>query len=200
MEKVNSKSVCDLLVVLEKILARFGIPETIICDNNPFNSWEFKKFAKEWDIEPSFISPYHSQSNGMVEKAVGIIKNLFKKAYEENKKTSIALLEYRNSPITGLGLSPAQLLFNRRLRTKLPVSRNLLKPKIVKNAVPRLRERQIKQKYYFDRSTKELSPLKPGEKMFVQNIKNKTLDPAFIISKGKNPRSYKIKISTINLL
>ena len=46
------------------IIARFGVPETVVCDNSPFNCGEFRKFLKEWDITLSFISPCHSQSNG----------------------------------------------------------------------------------------------------------------------------------------
>ena len=137
MGKVNSKAVSDIIVVLENVIARFGVPETIVCDNSPFNSLQFNDFAKHWDIQPIFTSPYHAQSNGMVEKAVGIVKTLFKKANEENKKPVVALLEYRNSPVTGLGLSPAQLLFNRRLRTKLPICKKLLNAKIPKGVVPK---------------------------------------------------------------
>ncbi|GBN13638.1 hypothetical protein AVEN_173310-1, partial [Araneus ventricosus] len=58
----------------------------------------------------------------MVEKAVGIDKELFKKAHDDNKGPTVALLEYRNIIILGIGLSSAQLMFNRRMRTKLLVS------------------------------------------------------------------------------
>lgn len=83
-------------------------------------------------------------------------------------------MEYRNSAITGLNVSSAQLVFNRRLRTKLPISKNLLKTKIVKNLVSNLKQRQNRQKYYFDKIVKKLKPLNLGEKVFVQDKKNKT--------------------------
>ena len=56
------------------------------------------------------------------------MKNLLKKADESNSDPNIALLEFRNSPIDGLNLSPAQMLMNRILRSKLP-NRTWLEPK-----------------------------------------------------------------------
>ncbi|GBN11929.1 hypothetical protein AVEN_98218-1 [Araneus ventricosus] len=92
----------------------------------------------------------------MAKKAVGIAKALFKKAHEDNKGPTVALLEYRNTPISGIGLSPAQLMFNRRMRTKLPVSGKLLDAEIFKDVIPKLKERQTKKKFYFGRTTKAL--------------------------------------------
>lgn len=61
----------------------------------------------------------------MVEKSVGIFKKMFKKIKYEEDKLWYSLLEYRNSPIEGINLSPAQLLLNRRLRTNIPVKLEL---------------------------------------------------------------------------
>ena len=43
-----------------------------------------------------------------------------------------ALLSYRNSPLDGVNLSPAQILMGRRLRTFIPVTEGLLKPRTAK--------------------------------------------------------------------
>ncbi|GBL99714.1 hypothetical protein AVEN_249752-1 [Araneus ventricosus] len=193
ISKIDNKSSEEIICKLEVVFARFGIPETIICDNVPFNSYQFRNFGKEWDIEIVFISPHHSQSNGMVEKAVGISKAVFKKAFEDNRRPAIGLLEYRNTPISGLGLSPAQLMFNRRLRTKLPISNKLLNPELFKDVNIKLLRRQQTQKHYYDRSSKILTKLKPGDKIVVQNVKTKIWEPAVVLSKTKTPRSYKIK-------
>ena len=58
----------------------------------------------------------------MAERAVGVVKNILRKVRDVN----VVLMEYRNTPISGLNLSPANLLFNRRLRTKLPISNKWL--------------------------------------------------------------------------
>ncbi|GBM57642.1 hypothetical protein AVEN_225020-1 [Araneus ventricosus] len=129
----------------------------------------------------------------MVEKAVGISKAVFKKALEDNRRPAIGLLEYRNTPISGLGLSPAQLMFNKRLRTKLPISNKLLNPELFKDVNIKLLRPQQTQKHYYDRSSKILTELKPGDKIVVQNVKTKIWEPAVVLSKTKTPRSYKMK-------
>lgn len=128
--KVNFKNAGIVIKELKKLFSRYGIPNEIISDNVPFNSLEFKTFCLDNDIKCSFISPKHSQSNGMVEKSVGIFKKMFKKINYDENKLWYSLLEYRNSPLEGVKLSPAQLLLNRRLKTNIPVSADLLEAEI----------------------------------------------------------------------
>lgn len=40
----------EIILKLEVIFSRIGIPETIICNNMPFNSYKFQ-FGKEWITE-----------------------------------------------------------------------------------------------------------------------------------------------------
>ncbi len=56
----------------------------------------------------------------------------------------IAMLEYRNTPISGLRYAPAQLAMSRLLRSKLPTSRSVLQPRVV-NAKLDLQERQFER-------------------------------------------------------
>ena len=89
-------------------------------------SQEFKQFAFEWEFTHKTSSPRSPRSNGQAERCIQTVKNLLKKADESNGDPNIALLEYRNSPLDGVGLSPAQLLMNRTLRSKLPTSKTWL--------------------------------------------------------------------------
>ncbi|GFO32906.1 transposon ty3-i Gag-Pol polyprotein [Plakobranchus ocellatus] len=82
----------------------------------PFNSYEMKQFAKEWNFTITTCSPTYAQSNGQSERYIQTVKNLIRKAVEENNDPNLALLSYRNIPIYGLEKSPAQLLFGRRLQ------------------------------------------------------------------------------------
>ena len=66
-------------------------------------------------------SPYYLQSNGLPEKFVGIIKNLFHKAKEEGQSPYTALMVYRNTPLTGTLQSPMQILQGRQAHTDLPL-------------------------------------------------------------------------------
>ena len=61
--------------------ARYGIPDRLYTDNGPqFDCAEFTRFAYEWKFEHHTSSPYHSQSNGLIEAAVKTAKSLQKKA------------------------------------------------------------------------------------------------------------------------
>ena len=124
-----NKTAPTVIIHLKSIFARHGIPEQLISDNMPFNSTEFKKFAKDWGFQTITSSPRYPQSNGMSEKAVQTVKRILKKA----KDLYIALLECRNTPVTGMTYSPSQLLMNRTTRTKLPTAREELHPKLPVN-------------------------------------------------------------------
>ena len=58
------------------------------------------------------------------------MKRLLKKADESKQDAFLALLEFRNSPISGMEVSPAELLMSRKLRTRLPTTtfKSLLEP------------------------------------------------------------------------
>lgn len=57
---------------------------------------------------------------------------MLKKSQCTNSDVELYLLNYRNSPITGIGYSPAELLQSRELRIRLEwVQEDTLKPKIV---------------------------------------------------------------------
>lgn len=93
------------------------------------------------------------QSNGFLERNVQTVKSL-KKAKQDKRDPYLAMLEYRNTPVENLG-TPTQLLMGRRTRGLLPTPPSLLKlvEKSIKN---QLRERQNKQKFYYDRQAKPL--------------------------------------------
>ena len=78
----------------------------------PFGSKQFTQFAGSWRFEVKTSSPHHAPSNGQSERSVGTIKQLMRKAAEEGRDVHLALLEYRNTPISGLECSPAQLLMS----------------------------------------------------------------------------------------
>ena len=84
--------------------------------------------ASEWEIEVVTSSPRYLKSNGLVDRNVQTIKQLLKKADESEQDAFLALLEFRNFPISGMEESPAELLMSRKLRTRLPPPKYLLKP------------------------------------------------------------------------
>jgi len=94
--------------------------ETLMADNNPFNNFTMRKFAETWGFQIITSSPRYPKSNGQAERFVQAIKQFMRKTVESYQDVAIALLQYRNAPISGCKYSPAQPLFNRSLRTKIP--------------------------------------------------------------------------------
>lgn len=114
---------------LKENIARYGIMDMLISDNGlQYTSAEFKSFVASYGIEHITSSPLYSQSNGLAEKAVQTVKNLFKKCSESGDDVYLSLLDLRNTPRDEQIGSPMQRLMGRRAKTQLPMSDNLRKP------------------------------------------------------------------------
>lgn len=152
---------------MKKIFARHGIPEVVMSDNGPeFSSGHFRQFAKDWKFQHVTSSPGYAQSNGQTERAIQSAKNMMKKTTLDGTDFNLALLEYANTPICADLGSPAELLYNRKLRSIVPCAPKLLLPRIHKDTIDILKRRQFYQKIYYDRGAKNLSQLVSG-----QNVK-----------------------------
>ena len=124
----------------------------------------------------------------MSERAIQTIRNPLRKACENGNDPYIALIEYRNTTVSGLKESPAQLLMSRMLKSKLPTSASLVKPKVVENVQEKLKGRRDKQKMYYDRNAKPLPQIKERETVRIR--KGKTWEPAIVTAKNTAPRSF----------
>ncbi|GFV56545.1 transposon Tf2-6 polyprotein [Trichonephila clavipes] len=131
-----------------------------------------------------------------LKKAVGISKSIMKKAREDSRDYLVLLMEYRNTPISGLDLSPAQKMFNRRLKTKLPISNKLLNAELFNNIREKLIKKQNVQKIHYDKTAHPLPELEPEDNVRILNFKNKTWEPAKIALKHKlHPSHILLKIN-----
>ena len=90
-------------------------------------------------------------------------KSLLKKARADKREPLLAILEWRNTPSEGLNASPAQLLYGRRARTQLPVAKKLLVPHVITGVPEKIKVKKQKQKFYYDRHTRELPKLCDGD-------------------------------------
>ena len=188
---LKNKGSPQIIIALKSVFARHGVPSEIVADNVPFNSQECRDFAKEWNFCFNFSSPTYSQSNGQAERFVQTIKRILLKAFEENKDPYVGLMEYRATPFTGLNFSPAQLLFSRKIRTKLPICNENLYPKICDNAHNQLLTKQVKSKKYYDKNAKNLPVLKEGDTVRFKH--NKQWVPGIVKTKLDYPRSYLVQ-------
>ena len=69
---------------MQAIFAKYRRPNILVTDNGPcYTSKEFQMLMKSMSVNHITSSPHYLQSNGLAEKFVGIIKNLFHKSKEE---------------------------------------------------------------------------------------------------------------------
>lgn len=122
MTKIDS---VETIKRLKVIFARFGIPEKLQADNGrQFTSSEFMSFCETNNIELVHTTPYWPQMNGEVERQNrSLLKRL--SIWQEEKRDwkeelNNYLIMYRSTPHSVTFQPPAELLFNRNIRDKLP--------------------------------------------------------------------------------
>lgn len=188
---LSSTSSANTITALKSIFARHGIPSEAVSDNaSNFTSGTFKKFVNDWNFVHTTSSPRFPQSNGQAERCVQTVKTLLKKAEKSDGDVYISLLEYRACPIDGIGLSPSQLLMQRQLRTKLPITAQLLKPNTTADShKTQLVARQTLQKFHHDKQSHELPKLKSGQIVRMKDTASNLWVPA-VVNGEHSERSY----------
>ena len=179
---------------LHSTFSRFGIPQTIVSDNGScFTSTEFENFLKLNGISHITTAPYHPQSNGLAERMAQTFKSGMKKLTEGTIEVKLArfLFNYRVTPHSTTGVSPAELMFGRRLRTRFDILQPDLATKV-------LRE-QGKQKEGFDVHTRDRK-FKQGDYVYVRNFHDGTRKwlPGRIVKQVGNV-SFTIKLEDSNV-
>ena len=166
IEAVCTASTSSLSVIeeLRTSFAKFGIPESIVTDNGTcFVSAEFKAFLEANGIKHTTSAPYSPASNGLAERAVQTVKQGLKKVKAGSFNTRLAkvLFTYRLTPQATTGISPAELLLGRPLRTRL----DLLRP----NTAERVERKQQTQKSTHDVRSRHRE-FREGQPVFVKNF------------------------------
>ena len=115
-----------LVSICRALFALFGAPTEIATDGGPtFTAQAFQEFLREWDTAHRLSSAYYPQSNGRAELAVKAARRIIadcttRSGSLDNNAASRALLQYRNTPLSGVNKSPSQILFGRLLRDHVP--------------------------------------------------------------------------------
>lgn len=122
MKSTNSTKVIE---ALDNFFTTHGLPKSVRTDNGPqFVSAEFENFLKTNGIEHRHTTPLWPQANGEVERQNRTLLKNIKIAHSEKKnwrqELNTFLIAYRTTPHCTTGVSPAELMFKRQLRTKLP--------------------------------------------------------------------------------
>ena len=130
-----------------------------------FTSCEFQEFLKRNGIRHITTAPYHPASNGLAERAVQTLKEGLKKSTDGDIETRLArfLFHYRTTPHTTTGVTPAELLMGRKLRSHL----DLLQPDLSS----RILARQAAQKTEHDKRSKERT-FEEDDQVYIRNFSN----------------------------
>lgn len=114
----------DANTVAEELLsffARVGVPEEILTDQGTnFTSQLLKEVYRLLQIKPIRTTPYHPQTDGLVERFNGTLKAMLRKTTAEegkdwDKLLPYLLFAYREVPQASTGFSPFELLYGRNV-------------------------------------------------------------------------------------
>lgn len=167
---------------LEKIFLTHGLPVSITTDNGPqFRSSEFREYLVNQGIGHRRVTPLWPQANGEVERQNRTILKRIRIAYAEKRdwkeELDKYLIFYRTTPHSVTGVSPAELMFRRKLRTKIPEICNTEEDLEVTD---RDHENKGKGKIYADtrRNARECE-IKEGDQVLIKRDRENKLTPTF---------------------
>lgn len=108
---------------MQRFFSTYGIPLYVVTDNgSQFTSEEFSKFLLDNGIFHKRSAPYHPATNGQAERSIQTIKQKIKaikyrNVFELEKCIRKILMQYRITKHATTGKSPADLVFNRPMRS-----------------------------------------------------------------------------------
>ena len=182
---VNSTSAKVTVPKLERIFATHGIPHILRSDNGPpFPGREFYHFMKELGTKHKPSIPLSPQGNGEAESFMKPLQKAIRTAVTENHNWKRVifkfLLNYRATPHSTTGKSPAELLFNRKIHTKLPELVFDNDTEIHQELQEKDRNAKSKMKEYSDsKSRATTSEIKVGDTVLVRQQKENKLSTKF---------------------
>lgn len=190
VEIVRSTKASTVIPKLDQMFARHGIPIIIKSDNGPpFNSYEYIRYLEALGIKASFSTPVWPQGNSEVERFMQPLGKALKTAVIEGRpwqqELNRFLLQYRTTPHVSTNVPPAELLFNRTVRGKLPVlhKRNIVnRHKIAQKS--ETAKKDYNKKFADKKRNVRKSDITTGDYVLVRQERKNKLTPNF------NPNPY----------
>ncbi len=124
LRTIDAEHVAKELVVF---FSRVGIPREILTDQGAnFTSGLLAELYRLLKVQPIKTSPYHPQTDGLVERFNQTLKAMLRKAATEEGKDwdqliPYLLFAYREVPQASTGFSPFELMYGRQVRGPLDV-------------------------------------------------------------------------------
>ena len=184
---LKSTTAPKIISSLEEIFSRHGLPESLTSDNGPqFISAEFAEYMDNQGTRHHRTTAKWPQANGEVERQNQSLLKRIQIAHAENKdwkkELNTYLIAYRSLPHPTTGVSPAELLFGRKIRTKLPELSDIHVDQEVRDKDS---EEKSRGKAYADAKRNACySDVLPGDQVLVQEEKKTKLSTPF------NPTPY----------
>ena len=121
LKNTDAKTVAEALC---QVFSRLGLPEEVLSDQGTnFMSGLMKMVFQLLSIKHLKTSPYHPQTNGMIERFHATLKSMIRKLCTQPKEWDKWLpyvcFAFKDSPHTATGFSPFELLFGRNVRGPL---------------------------------------------------------------------------------
>ena len=191
--------------IYENIICRHGCPAKLLSDRGThFNNQMVEKLLEKFGIKHVFSTPYHPQTNGLVERfnrtLCESLSKLVKQTDEWDKYIAPVLFAYRTSKHSTTKISPFYLVNGRE--AKLPVdnlSDNLENinqristlindlPHVREEAKVKVQESQVKQKEYHDQKIKKEINFEIGDKVLYYDAAKEKQWTGKLDSKWKGP-------------
>ena len=179
---------------LRSIFATHGLPEMLVTDNGSvFTRAEFKLFLQRNGLRHVTSTPYHPATNGLAERSVQTFKEHMRRSSEGSIETRVSqfLFQYRTTPHTTTGNSPAELLLGQRPRTLLDL--------VVPDVSNRVQRKQEKQKEDHDKSASKRE-FHEGDLIFTKRVpSDKDWIPGKIV-KSLGSLSFEIELEDNNVI
>jgi hypothetical protein len=182
VERIKSTAADTVIPRLEAIFSIFGYPDVVKTDNGPpFQSRAFRELADNSGFKHKGITPLHPQANGIVERFMAPLQKAIKTAIASRQDYKRALSRYhmnfRNTPQTNTQTAPSELMFNRKLKTKLPKM-------TFDNKDTDIRDRdslsKTKNKIYADKKRRaQRNNLKLGDRVLLKREQRHKFETAF---------------------
>lgn len=124
MKSIDAASIAEELL---KMFSRVGVPKEILTDQGTnFTSQLLIELYRMLHIRPIRTTPYHPQTDGLVERFNQTLKLMLRKITLEGNKDWDKLLPYllfayREVPQASTGFSPFELLYGHRVRGPLDI-------------------------------------------------------------------------------
>ena len=124
LRTVDAPTIAEELL---KFFARMGVPEEILTDQGTnFTSQLLAEVYRLLHIKPIRTTPYHPQTDSLVERFNNTLKAMLRKAADDEGKDWDRLLPYllfayREVPQASTGFSPFELVYGRHVRGPLDV-------------------------------------------------------------------------------